>query len=142
MHAKMLASSIVCHDNYNMATKLESRPTSTRLSVWVLAACALAAGVVALVLAWQNAELRSELNVLKRERPMRGASISPPTSSKQPVSEQPVQVRAATTSGSASAPQTQGGQPMSLLDALRASEQAARNRNATSAVYPFEPRKQ
>ena len=93
---------------------------------------------MALVLAWQNAGLESELNALKREKPVGGASISLPASS-----EQPVQGQAATTSGSADAPQLQAGQPMSLLDALRASEQAAKNKpNDTSAVYPFEPKKQ
>jgi hypothetical protein len=66
----MLASAIVCYDNYKMAIKPEPSSKSTRLTVWVLAACALAAGVVALMLAWQNAELESELNALKREKPM------------------------------------------------------------------------
>jgi hypothetical protein len=121
-----------------MAIKSEPSSKSTRLSVWVLAACALAAAVVALMLAWQNAELESELNALKREKPIGGASISLPASS-----EQPVQGLAATTNASADAPKPQGGQPMSLLDALRASEQAAKNKpNDTSAVYPFEPKKQ
>lgn len=134
----MLASAIVCHDNYKMAIKSEPSSKSTRLSVWVLAACALAAGAVALMLAWQNAELASELSALKREKLIGGASISLPASS-----EQPVQGQAATTSASADAREPQGGQPMSFLDALKASEQAAKNnRNATSPVYPFEPRKQ
>lgn len=120
-----------------MAIKPEPSSTSTRLSVWVLAACALAAGAVAFVLVWQNAELKSELNALKREKPIGKVSIPILTSG-----EKPVQGKAITSTASADAPQAQGGQPMSLLDALRASEQAARNnRNATSALYPFEPRK-
>ena len=134
----MLASAIICHDNYKMAIKSEASSTSTRVWVWVLAACALAAGAVALMLAWQNAELERELNALKREKPIGGASISLPAKS-----EQPVQGQAAATSASADAPKAQSGQPMSLLDALKASEEAARKKpNDTSAVYPFEPKKQ
>ena len=116
-----------------MAIKSEASSVLDHWSVWALAACALAAVAVALVLAWQNAELKSELMALKSERPI---SVVPAT---QPASSaQPMQGQAVTTGTPAVTPQATENEPTSLLQALRASEQAAKEkRNGSSAAYPF-----
>lgn len=82
-----------------MSVKSEAVSMSQRRWLWVLAACAFLAGAAALVLAWQNAQLETELELLRRERQTRAAPVATQSG------------RTAEPSHAAAAPADPGAQP-------------------------------
>ena len=121
-----------------MAIKSDPRSKPNRWSVWMLGACTLVASAVAVLLAWENVELEAEVKALKRETPSGSVSASQP-----PGNEKPTQNQVATTSSAAETAHATADKPARFLDALKASEKAATDKqNSSSAAYPFGATKQ
>jgi len=131
-----------------MVIKSEPVAVSQRLWLWALGVCALTAGAVALVLAWQNAELETQLDALRREKQMGAESITPQTQpSADPLygkavpagsNQRPVQDPAATTAARDEAARTPAAHRELSTEAIRNAEETVHDQYpyATSTQSP------